>query len=52
MFMNQMTFYIVSDLMLCRAFSLPLKGEALTWFNSLSDNFVYSFTIVCSLFDK
>lgn len=51
-FVNTMAFYSSSDLVLCRAFSLSLKGEALAWFNTLPPNTVDCFTTIRTLFNR
>ncbi|WVZ15879.1 hypothetical protein V8G54_013445 [Vigna mungo] len=51
-FVNAMAFYSNSGLVLCRAFSLSLKGEALSWYNTLPPNTVDCFAIVQTLFGR
>ncbi|XP_017416404.1 uncharacterized protein LOC108327183 [Vigna angularis] len=51
-FVNAMTFYSNSDPVLCRAFSLSLRGEALTWYNTLPPNTVDCFVNVQTLFER
>lgn len=51
-FVNVMAFYLSSDPVMCWAFSLSLKGEALAWNNTLPPNTVDYFTIVQSVFGK
>lgn len=51
-FVNTMVFYSSSDPVWCRVFSLSLKGEALTWFNTLPPNMVDCFTAIHTLFDR
>lgn len=50
MFVNHIAFYTISDLVWCRAFSLSLKEEALTWFNSLPHNSIDNIATVYSFF--
>ncbi|XP_014492626.1 uncharacterized protein LOC106755041 [Vigna radiata var. radiata] len=47
-----MAFYSNSDPVLCRAFSLSLKGEALSWYNALPPNTVDCFATVQTLFGR
>ncbi|XP_014521893.1 uncharacterized protein LOC106778447 [Vigna radiata var. radiata] len=49
-FVNTMAFYTDSDPVMCRAFSLSLKGEALAWYNTLPPNTVDCFATVEALF--
>ncbi|XP_047179987.1 uncharacterized protein LOC124846676 [Vigna umbellata] len=51
-FGNAMTFYTNSDPVMCRAFSLSLKEEALEWYNTLPPNIVDCFAIVETLFRR
>ncbi|XP_052734193.1 uncharacterized protein LOC108339372 [Vigna angularis] len=47
-----MAFYTDNDPVICRAFSLSLKGEALEWFHNLPRNSVDCFATIESLFRK
>ncbi|XP_017428630.1 uncharacterized protein LOC108336673 [Vigna angularis] len=51
-FTNAMTFYTDSDPVICRAFSLSLKDEALEWYNTLPPNTVDCFATVETLFRR
>ncbi|XP_017409425.2 uncharacterized protein LOC108322001 [Vigna angularis] len=51
-FGNAMAFYTDSDLIMCRAFSLSLKEEALEWYNTLPPNTVDCFATVENLFRR
>ncbi|XP_047174438.1 uncharacterized protein LOC124842074 [Vigna umbellata] len=51
-FVNAMTFYSNNDKVLCRAFSLSLRAEALTWYNTLPPNTVDCFATVQTLFER
>lgn len=51
-FVNAMAFYTDNDLIMCKAFSLSLKGETLAWYNTLPPNLVDCFAIVEDLFGK
>ncbi|XP_047155420.1 uncharacterized protein LOC124826604 [Vigna umbellata] len=51
-FVNAMAFYTISNLVMCRAFSLSLKEEALSWYNTLPLNIVYCFATMQSLFER
>ncbi|XP_014506181.1 uncharacterized protein LOC106765928 [Vigna radiata var. radiata] len=51
-FSNAMVFYMNSDPVICRAFSLSLKDEALEWYNTLPPNSVDCFAIVETLFRR
>ncbi|XP_017411652.2 uncharacterized protein LOC108323671 [Vigna angularis] len=51
-FIDAMAFYTDSDPVICRAFSLSLKGEALEWFHKLPRNSIDCFATVESLFRK
>ncbi|XP_052732417.1 uncharacterized protein LOC128196215 [Vigna angularis] len=51
-FINVMAFYNNSDPVLCRVFSLSLRGEALTWYNTLPPNIVDCFATVQTLFER
>ncbi|WVZ19929.1 hypothetical protein V8G54_007251 [Vigna mungo] len=47
-FTNTMAFYMDNDPVICRAFSLSLKDEALEWYNTLPPNSVDCFaTAIC-----
>lgn len=50
-FVNTMTFYTASNPVWCRT-SLSLKGETLTWFNTLPPNLVGNFSTICTLFGQ
>ncbi|XP_047162180.1 uncharacterized protein LOC124832100 [Vigna umbellata] len=51
-FVNAMAFYSNSDSVLCRAFSLSLRGEAFTWYNTLPPNTLDCFATVQTLFER
>ncbi|XP_017416493.1 uncharacterized protein LOC108327283 [Vigna angularis] len=51
-FCNSMAFYTDSDLIMCRAFSLSLKEEALEWYHTLPPNSVDCFATVEDLFRR
>ncbi|XP_052728545.1 uncharacterized protein LOC128195325 [Vigna angularis] len=51
-FTNAMVFYTDSDPVMCRAFSLSLKDEALEWYNTLPPNTVDCFATVENLFKR
>ncbi|XP_017431854.1 uncharacterized protein LOC108339225 [Vigna angularis] len=51
-FVNAMVFYFNSDPVLCRAFSLSLRGEALKWYNTLPQNIVDCFATVQTLYER
>ncbi|WVZ25061.1 hypothetical protein V8G54_003605 [Vigna mungo] len=51
-FTNAMAFYTDSDPIICRAFSLSLKDEALEWYNTLPPNLVDCFPTVETLFKR
>ncbi|XP_017420351.1 uncharacterized protein LOC108330377 [Vigna angularis] len=51
-FTNAMTFYTDSDPVICRAFSLSLKEEALELYNTLPPNTVDCFATVETLFKR
>lgn len=51
-FVNAMAFYLSSDPIMCRTFSLSLKGEGLTWYNTLPPNKMDCFAIVESFFGR
>lgn len=51
-FTNAMAFYIYSDLVKCKAFSLSLRDEALEWYHTLPPNTVDSFATVTTLFRR
>ncbi|XP_017428934.2 uncharacterized protein LOC108337007 [Vigna angularis] len=51
-FTNAMAFYTDSDLVICRAFSLSLKDEALEWYNTLPPNTMDCFATVETLFRR
>ncbi|XP_017431985.1 uncharacterized protein LOC108339357 [Vigna angularis] len=51
-FSNAMKFYKNSDPIMCRAFSLSLKEEALEWYNTLPPKTVDCFTNVETLFRR
>ncbi|XP_017426238.2 uncharacterized protein LOC108334816 [Vigna angularis] len=51
-FIDAMAFYTDNDPVICRAFSLSLKGEALEWFHNLPRNSVDCFATIESLFRK
>lgn len=42
-FINAMTFYSSSDPVICRPFSLSLKGETLAWYNTLPLNTIHCY---------
>ncbi|XP_047149708.1 uncharacterized protein LOC124821808 [Vigna umbellata] len=47
-----MAFRTANDAIWCRAFSLPLEGEALEWFNSLPPNSIENFARLQRLFNR
>ncbi|XP_014523014.1 uncharacterized protein LOC106779428 [Vigna radiata var. radiata] len=49
---DSMACYSKSDPVKCRAFSLPLTGEALEWYYTLPPNSIDSFRTVTTLFKK
>lgn len=51
-FVNAMAFYLDNDPIMCKPFSLSLKGEALEWYNTFPPNTVYCFATVEDLFGK
>ncbi|XP_017406870.2 uncharacterized protein LOC108320040 [Vigna angularis] len=51
-FCNSMAFYTDSDPIMCRAFSLSLKEEALEWYHTLPPNSVDCFATVEDLFRR
>ncbi|XP_017438291.1 uncharacterized protein LOC108344346 [Vigna angularis] len=51
-FTNAMAFYTDNDPVICRAFSLSLKDEALEWYNTLPPNTVDCFVTVETLFRR
>ncbi|XP_014506292.1 uncharacterized protein LOC106766044 [Vigna radiata var. radiata] len=51
-FTNTMAFYTDNDQVVCRAFSLSLKDEALEWYNTLPPNSVDCFATVETLFRR
>ncbi|WVZ20352.1 hypothetical protein V8G54_007674 [Vigna mungo] len=51
-FINSMTFYTDSDPVICRAFSLSLKDEALEWYNTLPSGSVDCFATMETLFRR
>ncbi|WVZ24973.1 hypothetical protein V8G54_003517 [Vigna mungo] len=51
-FVNAMEFYFNNDPVLCRAFSLSLKGEELSWYNTLPPNTMDCFATVQTLFGR
>ncbi|XP_047178821.1 uncharacterized protein LOC124845717 [Vigna umbellata] len=51
-FVNAMALYSSSDPVMCRAFSLSLKGEALAWYNTLPPNIVDCFATVETLYGR
>ncbi|XP_017438372.1 uncharacterized protein LOC108344437 [Vigna angularis] len=51
-FSNSMAFYTDSDPIMCRAFSLSLKEEALEWYHTLPPNSVDCFVTVEDLFRR
>ncbi|XP_017408192.1 uncharacterized protein LOC108321059 [Vigna angularis] len=51
-FSNSMAFYTDSDPIMCRAFSLSLKEEALEWYHTLPPNSVDCFATVEDLFKR
>ncbi|XP_017438386.1 uncharacterized protein LOC108344456 [Vigna angularis] len=51
-FVDAMAFYTDNDPVICRAFSLSLKDEALEWFHTLPRNSVDCFATIETLFRK
>ncbi|XP_017423480.2 uncharacterized protein LOC108332675 [Vigna angularis] len=51
-FIDAMAFYTDNDPVICRAFSLSLKDEALEWFHTLPRNSIDCFTTIDTLFRK
>ncbi|XP_017417141.1 uncharacterized protein LOC108327918 [Vigna angularis] len=51
-FIDAMAFYTDNDPVICRAFSLSLKDEALEWFHTLPRNSVDCFATIETLFRK
>ncbi|XP_017406206.1 uncharacterized protein LOC108319553 [Vigna angularis] len=51
-FINAMAFYTDNDPIICRAFSLSLKDEALKWYNTLPPNIVDCFATEETLFRR
>ncbi|XP_017428565.1 uncharacterized protein LOC108336606 [Vigna angularis] len=51
-FIDAITFYTDSDLVICRAFSLSLKDEALEWYHTLPPNTVDCFATIKALFRR
>ncbi|XP_014503358.1 uncharacterized protein LOC106763706 [Vigna radiata var. radiata] len=51
-FTSAMVFYTDSDPVICRAFSLSLKDDALEWYNTLPPNTVDCFATVETLFRR
>ncbi|XP_047168772.1 uncharacterized protein LOC124837455 [Vigna umbellata] len=51
-FIDAMAFYTDNDPVICRAFSLSLKDEALEWFHTLPQNSIDCFATIESLFRK
>ncbi|XP_047158822.1 uncharacterized protein LOC124829371 [Vigna umbellata] len=51
-FIDDMAFYTDNDPVICRAFSLSLKDEALEWYHTLPQNSVDCFATVEALFRK
>ncbi|XP_017441036.1 uncharacterized protein LOC108346469 [Vigna angularis] len=51
-FIDSMAFYIDSDPVICRAFSLSLKDDALEWFHTLPGNSIDCFATIETLFRK
>ncbi|XP_017428957.1 uncharacterized protein LOC108337030 [Vigna angularis] len=51
-FIDAMAFYTDNDPVICRAFSLSLKDEALEWYHTLPQNSVDCFATVEALFRK
>ncbi|XP_017418642.1 uncharacterized protein LOC108329115 [Vigna angularis] len=51
-FVDAMAFYTDNDPVICRAFSLSLKDEALEWYHTLPQNSVDCFATVEALFRK
>ncbi|XP_014506606.1 uncharacterized protein LOC106766390 [Vigna radiata var. radiata] len=51
-FTNAMAFYTNNDSVICRAFSLSLRGETLEWYSKLPSNMIDCFATVEILFRR
>ena len=50
MYISQVSLFTIDNVILCRVFSMSLKGKALYWFTMLPPNFVDSFDTLVGRF--